>query len=172
MVIDRLIDKIVAMQNPTCVGWIRSSGICPRRCAGRRRATGGRRHPRLQQKHRGQRLRHRPRRQGAGGVLRAVRRGGHGAFLAPSPTQRKGLFVIADCKRNDIGSTAARYSAAYLGRPSSKGLPCPWRAAISSPSTLSGNGRRAPFLEDCKNLTGGSSSSSRRATPPRASCRT
>lgn len=27
----------------------------------------------------------------------------------------KGLFVIADCKRNDIGSTAARYAEAYLG---------------------------------------------------------
>lgn len=27
----------------------------------------------------------------------------------------KGLIVIADCKRNDIGSTASRYSKAYLG---------------------------------------------------------
>lgn len=26
-----------------------------------------------------------------------------------------GLFVIADCKRNDIGSTAAQYAKAYLG---------------------------------------------------------
>lgn len=29
--------------------------------------------------------------------------------------QEKGLYVIADCKRNDIGSTAAAYAAAYLG---------------------------------------------------------
>lgn len=29
---------------------------------------------------------------------------------------KKGLIVIADCKRNDIGSTASCYSAAYLGK--------------------------------------------------------
>ena len=29
--------------------------------------------------------------------------------------KEKGLFVIADCKRNDIGSTASCYSDAYLG---------------------------------------------------------
>lgn len=36
-------------------------------------------------------------------------------FRTAAYAKRKGLFVIADCKRNDIGSTAARYSAAYLG---------------------------------------------------------
>ena len=30
--------------------------------------------------------------------------------------RKKGLIVIADCKRNDIGSTATCYSTAYLGR--------------------------------------------------------
>ena len=29
---------------------------------------------------------------------------------------KKGLIVIADCKRNDIGSTASCYSTAYLGK--------------------------------------------------------
>ncbi|MDE6667424.1 MAG: orotidine-5'-phosphate decarboxylase [Clostridia bacterium] len=29
---------------------------------------------------------------------------------------KKGLIVIADCKRNDIGSTASCYSSAYLGK--------------------------------------------------------
>lgn len=29
--------------------------------------------------------------------------------------KEKGLFVIMDCKRNDIGSTAAAYSSAYIG---------------------------------------------------------
>ena len=28
----------------------------------------------------------------------------------------RGLIVIADCKRNDIGSTAGCYSKAYLGK--------------------------------------------------------
>jgi len=30
--------------------------------------------------------------------------------------KEKGLLVIADGKRNDIGSTAQCYSAAYLGK--------------------------------------------------------
>ena len=30
--------------------------------------------------------------------------------------KEKGLFVIADCKRNDIGSTASCYAKAYLGK--------------------------------------------------------
>lgn len=30
--------------------------------------------------------------------------------------RKKGLIVIADCKRNDIGSTASCYSKAYLGK--------------------------------------------------------
>jgi len=29
--------------------------------------------------------------------------------------KEKGMYVIADCKRNDIGSTASAYAAAYLG---------------------------------------------------------
>lgn len=33
-----------------------------------------------------------------------------------SYASKKGLFVIADCKRNDIGSTASAYSTAYLGK--------------------------------------------------------
>ncbi|MBO4989156.1 MAG: orotidine-5'-phosphate decarboxylase [Clostridia bacterium] len=32
--------------------------------------------------------------------------------------KEKGLFVIADCKRNDIGSTASCYAKAYLGETS------------------------------------------------------
>ena len=33
----------------------------------------------------------------------------------------KGMYVIGDCKRNDIGSTAACYSKAYLGKTNVNG---------------------------------------------------
>lgn len=36
--------------------------------------------------------------------------------------KQRGMFVICDCKRNDIGSTAAAYSAAYLGTTSINGI--------------------------------------------------
>ncbi|MFW6278735.1 MAG: orotidine-5'-phosphate decarboxylase [Bacillota bacterium] len=36
--------------------------------------------------------------------------------------QKKGLMVILDAKRNDIGSTAAGYARAYLGMEDSKGF--------------------------------------------------
>lgn len=37
-------------------------------------------------------------------------------FKTLAYARKKGLIVIADCKRNDIGSTAACYSKAYLGK--------------------------------------------------------
>jgi orotidine-5'-phosphate decarboxylase len=38
-------------------------------------------------------------------------------FLRPiAYAHAKGMLVIADCKRNDIGSTAEAYATAYLGR--------------------------------------------------------
>ena len=65
--------------------------------------------------------------------------------------KEKGLVVIADCKRNDIGSTAARYSAAYLGATAVGG----GTVRIANCDFLTVNGYLgtdgiAPFLEDCK----------------------
>lgn len=63
----------------------------------------------------------------------------------------KGLFVIADCKRNDIGSTAARYSAAYLGKTQVNGE----LFAANACDFLTVNGYLGsdgivPFKDDCK----------------------
>lgn len=61
-----------------------------------------------------------------------------------------GLFVIADAKRNDIGSTAAAYSAAYLGETEIGGrrytaFPCDF---LTVNGYLGSDGLR-PFLDDC-----------------------
>jgi len=62
-----------------------------------------------------------------------------------------GLIVIADAKRNDIGSTAACYSAAFLGETDINGLK--FRAFPSDYLTVNGylgiDGIE-PFLADCK----------------------
>ncbi len=63
----------------------------------------------------------------------------------------RGLIVIADCKRNDIGSTAGCYSKAYLGKTSlnDKSL----RAVEADMLTVNGylgfDGIK-PFIEDIK----------------------
>ena len=54
----------------------------------------------------------------------------------------KGLFVIADCKRNDIGSTAARYSKAYLGEGK--------EIDYLTVNGYLGTDGIEPFLSDCK----------------------
>lgn len=67
-----------------------------------------------------------------------------------SYAKKKGLFVIADCKRNDIGSTAAAYSAAYLGK--TKVGNCQLRAFESDCVTVNpylGTDGIKPFIDDC-----------------------
>ncbi|MDE5667410.1 MAG: orotidine-5'-phosphate decarboxylase, partial [Clostridia bacterium] len=63
----------------------------------------------------------------------------------------KGLIVIADCKRNDIGSTAGCYSKAYLGETSLNGRAV--RAFNADMLTVNGylgfDGIK-PFVEDIK----------------------
>ncbi|MDE6504491.1 MAG: orotidine-5'-phosphate decarboxylase [Clostridia bacterium] len=63
----------------------------------------------------------------------------------------RGLVVIADCKRNDIGSTAGCYSKAYLGKTSLNGK-C-LRAVEADMLTVNGylgfDGIK-PFAEDIK----------------------
>ena len=65
--------------------------------------------------------------------------------------KEKGLIVIADCKRNDIGSTAARYSAAYLGKTSlgSENVSVAGCDFLTVNAYLGTDGVQ-PFLDDCK----------------------
>lgn len=65
--------------------------------------------------------------------------------------REKGLYIIGDVKRGDIGSTAAAYSAAYLGRVTVGGAelaPFDFDAVTVNPY-LGSDGLR-PFLEDCR----------------------
>jgi len=64
--------------------------------------------------------------------------------------QEKGLVVIADGKRNDIGSTAEAYSSAYLGKTNLFGSD----VSVSNVDALTVNGYLGtdgikPFLKDC-----------------------
>lgn len=63
----------------------------------------------------------------------------------------KGLIVIADAKRNDIGSTAACYSSAFLGETDVEGNA--FRAFPADFLTVNaylGTDGIAPFVGDCK----------------------
>ena len=62
----------------------------------------------------------------------------------------KGLIVIADAKRNDIGSTAACYSTAFLGETSVEGMR--FRAFPADYVTVNGylgTDGIQPFVKDC-----------------------
>ncbi|HEX3000149.1 MAG TPA: orotidine-5'-phosphate decarboxylase, partial [Armatimonadota bacterium] len=63
----------------------------------------------------------------------------------------KGLFVIADVKRNDIGSTAEAYSEAYLGgvKIGSNTL-APFGFDAATVNGYLGTDGIKPFLETCK----------------------
>lgn len=66
--------------------------------------------------------------------------------------RKKGLIVIADCKRNDIGSTASCYSKAYLGSTqigSKKFKAFP--ADMLTVNGYLGSDGIKPFVEDVKN---------------------
>ena len=63
----------------------------------------------------------------------------------------RGMFVIADCKRNDIGSTAACYSRAYLGVTDINGKKIKaFPADMLTVNGYLGTDGIAPFVEDCK----------------------
>lgn len=62
----------------------------------------------------------------------------------------KGLFVIADVKRGDIGTTAAAYSEAWLGATQVGGTPCPvFDADCVTLNGYMGSDAIKPFLKDC-----------------------
>ena len=67
-----------------------------------------------------------------------------------------GLFVIADAKRNDIGSTAAAYSAAFLGETEIGGKPyTAFPCDFLTVNGYLGSDGLNPFLEDCKKFDKG-----------------
>ncbi|GHT10081.1 orotidine 5'-phosphate decarboxylase [Bacteroidia bacterium] len=70
--------------------------------------------------------------------------------------QRSGLIVIADLKRNDIGSTAGCYSAAYLGRTSVNGNEyAPFASDYITVNGYLGEDGIKPFLDDCQKYNKG-----------------
>ncbi|MFA7206478.1 MAG: orotidine-5'-phosphate decarboxylase [Saccharofermentanales bacterium] len=66
--------------------------------------------------------------------------------------KNNGMIVIADAKRNDIGSTAAMYSAAYLGRTNTNnGSDMPaFDADALTINAYTGTDGVKPFIEDCE----------------------
>lgn len=65
--------------------------------------------------------------------------------------KRKDMVVIADAKRNDIGSTAGAYSAAYLGRtPLRDAEGQAFVADFLTVNPYLGADGVAPFIEDCR----------------------
>ena len=65
--------------------------------------------------------------------------------------RRAGLIVIADVKRNDIGSTAAAYSQALLGETSINGTPyTAYPCDFATVNGYLGSDGLKPFLSDCK----------------------
>lgn len=62
----------------------------------------------------------------------------------------KDLFVIADVKRGDIGTTAAAYSEAWLGSTQVGGTACPvFDADCVTLNGYMGSDAIKPFLKDC-----------------------
>ena len=63
----------------------------------------------------------------------------------------KGLFVIADVKRGDIGTTATAYSEGWLGRVKVGERECPaFDADCVTLNAYMGSDSVNPFLDDCK----------------------
>jgi orotidine-5'-phosphate decarboxylase len=68
-----------------------------------------------------------------------------------SYAKEKGLYIILDVKRNDIGSTAEAYSKAYLGKVDIEGElvdACPVDCCTVNPYL--GTDGIKPFVDDCK----------------------
>lgn len=68
-----------------------------------------------------------------------------------SYAKEKGLYIILDVKRNDIGSTAEAYSKAYLGKVDIEGEPADACAVdCITVNPYLGTDGIAPFVNDCK----------------------
>lgn len=64
--------------------------------------------------------------------------------------KEKGLLVICDGKRNDIGSSAEAYSRAYIGKNETGGIEFSMEADALTVNPLFGLDGIAPFIDDCK----------------------
>ncbi len=65
--------------------------------------------------------------------------------------QEKGLYIILDVKRNDIGSTAEAYSKAYLGKTVIDGVECEaCGVECVTVNPYLGTDGVLPFVKDCK----------------------
>ena len=65
--------------------------------------------------------------------------------------KEKGLYVITDVKRNDIGSTAEAYSAAYLGKTQINGEDQEiFNSDSITVNPYLGTDGVEPFVKDCK----------------------
>ncbi len=65
--------------------------------------------------------------------------------------KEKGLYVILDVKRNDIGTTAEAYSKAYLGMVPVDGIKCEACGVdCITVNPFPGSDGVKPFIEDCK----------------------
>lgn len=63
----------------------------------------------------------------------------------------KGMIIIIDAKRNDIGTTAKAYSNAYIGRSNIMGVEMPiYDADALTVNAYLGSDGINPFLEDCE----------------------
>ncbi len=64
----------------------------------------------------------------------------------------KGMYVIADIKRNDIGATATAYAQAYLGETEVGGVSVPvYNCDSCTVNAYLGSDGIVPFLNECKN---------------------
>lgn len=65
--------------------------------------------------------------------------------------QDKGMYVIADIKRNDIGATASAYAEAYLGRSAVWGEELPvYDCDSATVNAYLGTDGIEPFLKECR----------------------
>ena len=154
MIIDKLIEKIIATQNPTCVGLDTQLDYLPDEMRAGVMTCGD-----------------------AAAAILAFNKNlidsvydivpsvkvqvayyeqygaaGMQAFLdTVAYAKERGLVVIADCKRNDIGSTAGRYSAAYLGETAlgEQNVSVAGCDFLTVNAYLGTDGVQ-PFLDDCK----------------------
>lgn len=65
--------------------------------------------------------------------------------------REKGMYVIADVKRNDIGATASAYAEAYLGRTTVWGQELPvYDCDAATVNAYLGTDGIEPFLKECR----------------------
>lgn len=65
--------------------------------------------------------------------------------------KEKGLIVITDAKRNDIGATASRYAAAFLGKTELNGnLEAAFESDFLTVNGYLGSDGITPFTDECK----------------------